>query len=44
MLDQHFPGKLFNIIVGGEDVPTATFRPEGLLLAIKQLHVTLQSA
>lgn len=40
MLDQHFPGSFFNIIVGGEDVQTAKPSPEGLLLAIKQLHVT----
>jgi len=40
MLDQHFPGSFFNIIVGGEDVKTAKPSPEGLLLAIKELHVT----
>lgn len=40
MLDQHFPGSFFNIIVGGEDVQTAKPSPEGLLFAIKQLHVT----
>ena len=40
MLDQHYPGSFFNIIVGGEDVQTAKPSPEGLLLAIKQLHVT----
>lgn len=40
MLDQHFPGSFFNIIIGGEDVQTAEPSPEGLLLAIKQLHVT----
>ena len=40
MLDQHFPGSFFNIIIGGEDVQTAKPSPEGLLLAIKQLHVT----
>lgn len=40
MLDQHFPGSFFNIIVGGEDVQTAKPSPEGLLYAIKQLHVT----
>ena len=40
MLDQHFPGSFFNIIIGGEDVQTAKPSPEGLLLAIRQLHVT----
>ena len=40
MLDQHFPGSFFNIIIGGEDVQTAKPSPEGLLFAIKQLHVT----
>lgn len=38
LLDQHFPGNFFNIIVGGEDVKAAKPSPEGLLFAIKQLH------
>ncbi len=40
LLDQHFPGNFFNIIVGGEDVKAAKPSPEGLLFAIKQLHAT----
>lgn len=40
LLDQHFPGNFFNIIVGGEDVKAAKPSPEGLLFAIKELHVT----
>ena len=40
LLDQHFPGNFMDIIVGGEDVKAAKPSPEGLLYAIKQLHVT----
>lgn len=40
LVDQHFPGNFFNIIVGGEDVKAAKPSPEGLLLAIKELHIT----
>lgn len=40
LLDLHFPGSFFNIIIGGEDVKTHKPSPEGLLLAIKQLHAT----
>ena len=40
LLDQHFPEDFLDIIIGGEDVKTPTPSPEGLLLAIKQLHVT----
>lgn len=40
LLDLHFPGNFFNIIVGGEDVKTAKPSPEGLLFAIKELHAT----
>lgn len=40
LLDQHFPGSFFNIIVGGEDVQAHKPSPEGLLFAIKQLHAT----
>lgn len=39
LLDQHFPSNFMDIIVGGEDVKAAKPSPEGLLLAIKQLHV-----
>ena len=38
LLDQHFPEDFMDIIVGGEDVKAAKPSPEGLLLAIKQLH------
>lgn len=38
LLDQHFPSNFMDIIVGGEDVKSAKPSPEGLLLAIKQLH------
>lgn len=40
LLDQHFPANFMDIIIGGEDVKTAKPSPEGLLLAIKQLHAT----
>lgn len=40
LLDQHFPEDFLDIIIGGEDVKTPKPSPEGLLLAIKQLHVT----
>ena len=40
LLDQHFPSNFIDIIVGGEDVKAAKPSPEGLLFAIKQLHVT----
>ncbi|WP_300700152.1 HAD-IA family hydrolase [Bacteroides sp.] len=40
LLDQHFPTNFMDIIVGGEDVKNAKPSPEGLLLAIKQLHTT----
>lgn len=40
LLDQHFPSNFMDIIVGGEDVKAAKPSPEGLLFAIKQLHVT----
>lgn len=40
LLDQHFPPNFMDIIVGGEDVKNAKPSPEGLLLAIKQLHTT----
>ena len=40
LLDQHFPEDFMDIIVGGEDVKTAKPSPEGLLLAIKRLHVS----
>lgn len=40
LLDQHFPEDFIDIIVGGEDVKTAKPSPEGLLLAIKRLHVS----
>ena len=40
LLDQHFPEDFFDIIVGGEDVQTPKPSPEGLLLAIRQLHAT----
>ena len=40
LLDQHFPKDFMDIIVGGEDVKAAKPSPEGLLLAIKRLHVS----
>ena len=40
LLSLHFPENFMDIIIGGEDVKTAKPSPEGLLLAIKQLHVT----
>lgn len=40
LLDQHFPKDFMDIIVGGEDVNAAKPSPEGLLLAIRQLHVS----
>ena len=40
LLDQHFPADFMEIIVGGEDVKAAKPSPEGLLLAIKRLHVS----
>lgn len=40
LLEQHFPANFMDIIVGGEDVKTAKPSPEGLLFAIKQLHVS----
>ena len=40
LLNQHFPEDFIDIIVGGEDVKTAKPSPEGLLLAIKRLHVS----
>lgn len=40
LLDQHFPTNFMDIIIGGEDVKAAKPSPEGLLLAIKQLHTT----
>lgn len=40
LLDRHFPTHFMDIIVGGEDVKAAKPSPEGLLYAIRQLHVT----
>lgn len=40
LLDLHFPENFMDIIIGGEDVKAHKPSPEGLLLAIKQLHVT----
>lgn len=40
LLNQHFPADFMDIIVGGEDVKAAKPSPEGLLLAIKRLHVS----
>lgn len=40
LLNQHFPDNFMDIIIGGEDVKAAKPSPEGLLLAIKQLHAT----
>ena len=40
LLDQHFPANFMDIIIGGEDVKAAKPSPEGLLLAIKQLHAS----
>ena len=40
LLDQHFPEDFLDIIIGGEDVQTPKPSPEGLLLAIRQLHAT----
>ena len=40
LLDRHFPEGFIDIIVGGEDVKEAKPSPEGLLLAIRQLHTT----
>lgn len=40
LLSQHFPENFMDIIIGGEDVKTPKPSPEGLLLAIKQLHTT----
>ena len=40
LLNQHFPEDFMDIIVGGEDVKAAKPSPEGLLLAIKRLHVS----
>lgn len=40
LIDQHFPGSFFNVIIGGEDVKNHKPSPEGLLLAMKQLHAT----
>lgn len=40
LLNQHFPDDFLDIIIGGEDVKTPKPSPEGLLLAIKQLHTT----
>lgn len=39
-LDRHFPPNFMDIIIGGEDVKIAKPSPEGVLLAIKQLHTT----
>lgn len=40
LLDLHFPGNFMDVIIGGEDVKSHKPSPEGLLLAIKQLHVS----
>lgn len=40
LLEQYFPSDFFNVIIGGEDVTTAKPSPEGILLALKQLHNT----
>ncbi len=40
LLSQHFPPHFFHLIVGGEDVKTPKPSPEGLLLAIRELHST----
>ena len=40
LLNQHFPEDFLDIIIGGEDVQTPKPSPEGLLLAIRQLHAT----
>ncbi len=40
LLDLHFPPHFFHLIVGGEDVKTPKPSPEGLLLAIRELHST----
>lgn len=44
LLGRHFPDNFMDIIIGGEDVKTAKPSPEGLLLAIGQLHVTKAEA
>ena len=38
MVDQHFPNKFFDIIIGGEDVKKAKPSPQGLLKALRCLH------
>ncbi|WP_294634512.1 HAD-IA family hydrolase [uncultured Bacteroides sp.] len=40
LVDQHFPSNFFDIIVGGEDVKSAKPSPEGVLLALKELHAS----
>lgn len=40
LVDVHFPGNFFDIIVGGEDVKAAKPSPEGVLLALKELHAS----
>ena len=40
LLSQHFPPHFCHLIVGGEDVKTPKPSPEGLLLAIRELHST----
>ena len=40
LLDQHLPEDFFNMIIGGEDVTEAKPSPEGILLAMKHLHVS----
>ena len=38
MVNQHFPKKFFDIIIGGEDVKKAKPSPQGLLKALRRLH------
>lgn len=40
LLNRHFPDNFVDIIIGGEDVQTPKPSPEGVLLAIRRLHVT----
>lgn len=38
MVNQHFPKKFFDIIIGGEDVKKAKPSPQGVLKALRRLH------
>lgn len=38
LLDQHFPPKFFDVIIGGEDVKRAKPSPQGIKKALRRLH------